>query len=66
MLISMKVSQRLTLKLITFEYGARIALEEIDGAPIAPATVALHQTVRHLIVRRRDQRLNAVFRHLVE
>ncbi|MNS90963.1 hypothetical protein D3C72_1250350 [compost metagenome] len=56
----------LHLVLIALEHRACVAFKKADGLAAAPAAVAFHQPIRHLVVRQRDQRLNAVLRHFVE
>ncbi|CQR23186.1 Uncharacterised protein [Yersinia enterocolitica] len=45
---------------------ARITFEETDHFPIPPTPIVFDQRIGDFIVRKRNQRLNAVFLHFVE
>ncbi|MNV53302.1 hypothetical protein D3C71_1454460 [compost metagenome] len=54
------------LVLVTLEHRAGVTLEELNKLAIAPTAILLRQCIGHFVMRQGDQRLNAVFGHLIE
>ena len=52
--------------LVTSEYHPGKTDKEIDKLAVAPAAVLRHQMVRHLKMRQRNHRLNAIFQAFVK